>query len=102
VSGTSAEVGMGLHAFRDPAVSEDFGAVRLPIDVAQFHTYAVDWTPEKADFLVDGEQVQSSRLPPSYPMQMMLAVFDFPEQSTGDDGDAVPAFVVDYVRGYER
>jgi hypothetical protein len=102
VPGTSAEVGMGLHAFRDPAVTEDFEAVGLPIDVAEFHTYAVDWTTEKADFLVDGERVRSCRLPASYPMQIMLAVFDFPEQSSGDDGDAVPAFVVDYVRGYAR
>jgi hypothetical protein len=38
----SAVVGMGLHPFRDPAVREDFHAVRLPIDVAQFHSYAVD------------------------------------------------------------
>lgn len=27
---------MGLHAFRDPAVTEDFEAVRLPIDVSAF------------------------------------------------------------------
>jgi hypothetical protein len=33
-------------------------------------------------------------------MQMMLAVFDFPEQSTGDDAGAVPALVVDHLRGY--
>jgi hypothetical protein len=31
-------------------------------------------------------------------MQLMLAVFDFPEWSTGDDADAVPEFWVDYVR----
>jgi hypothetical protein len=33
-------------------------------------------------------------------MQMMLAVFDFPEKSTGADGDAEPALVVDYLRGF--
>jgi hypothetical protein len=33
-------------------------------------------------------------------MQMMLAVFDFPEQSTGADDDHVPSLVVDYLRGY--
>ena len=42
--GGSAAVGVGLHQFRDPAVAEDFEAVRLPIDVAELHTYAVDWT----------------------------------------------------------
>lgn len=98
----SAAVGMGLHAFRDPAVTEDFEAVRLPIDVAEFHTYAVDWTAEKADFLVDSELVRSCLSPPAYPMQMMVAVFDFPEKSTGDDADAVPELIVDYLRGYQR
>jgi hypothetical protein len=98
----SAGVGIGLHAFRDPAVVEDFEAVQLPIDVREFHLYAVDWSAEQADFLVDGELVRSCLRPPAYPMQMMLAVFDFPEWSTGDDADAVPELVVDYLRGYRR
>jgi Glycosyl hydrolases family 16 len=99
--GKSAEVGMGLHAFRDPAVREDFRAVRLPIDVAQFHTYAVDWTPDRAEFYVDDELVRTCPAPPSYPMQMMVAVFDFPDWSTGADANAVPAFIVDSLRGYD-
>ena len=41
-----------------------------------------------------------SPAPPTYPMQMMVAVFDFPDRSTGDDADAVPELVVDYLRGY--
>jgi hypothetical protein len=100
--GSSAAVGMGLHAFRDPATPEDFGAVRLPIDVAEFHTYAVDWTPARAVFLVDGQPTRECAAPPTYPMQMMIAVFDFPERSTGQDTAAVPELIVDYVRGYER
>jgi hypothetical protein len=102
VPGESAAVGVGLHAFRDPAVAEDFEAVRLDIDISRFHTYAVDWSPEQVEFLVDGEPVRRCRRPPAYPMQMMIAVFDFPEQSTGDDSGAVPALIVDRVRGYER
>ncbi|WP_369140720.1 glycoside hydrolase family 16 protein [Modestobacter versicolor] len=99
VPGESAAVGAGLHPFRDPAVADDFAAVRLPLDVAEFHTYAVDWTPERVDFLVDGARVRSAARPPWYPVQMMLAVFDFPERSTGDDTDAVPELVVDWIAG---
>lgn len=74
VPGQSAEVGMGLHSFRDPAVTEDFAVVTLPIDVANWRTFSVNW---------------------------MIAVFDFPERSLGaDDGD-VPALVIDYLRGQE-
>lgn len=101
-SGPSAEVGMGLRPFRDRAITNDFEAVRLPIDVADFHTYAVDWSPDRADFFVDGTLIRSCANPPAYPMQMMIAVFDFPQRSTGDDADAVPELVVDYLRGDER
>jgi hypothetical protein len=62
----------------------------------------VDWTTDRVDFLVDGQLTRSSANPPTYPMQMMIAVFDFAERSTGDDADAVPELVVDYLRGYER
>jgi hypothetical protein len=102
VAGQYAAVGMGLHAFRDPAVTEDFHAARLPIDVADFHTYTVDWTADKADFLVDGVPLRTCPNPPPYPMQLMLAVFDFPEKSDGTDAETVPALIVDCVRGYER
>jgi hypothetical protein len=100
--GVSAAVGMGLHPFRDPGVVEDFAAVRLPIDVAQFHTYAVDWSPERVDVLVDGALVRSATRPPWYPVQLMVAVFDFPDRSVGGDDDAVPELVVDWVRGTGR
>ena len=59
VAGKSTAVGLGLHAFRDPSVTEDFEAVRLPIDVADFHTYAVDWTADKVDFLIDDVLVRT-------------------------------------------
>ena len=39
----SAEVGMGLKKLRDPVLVHDFEAPRLTLDVADFHTYAVDW-----------------------------------------------------------
>jgi hypothetical protein len=102
VAGASAAVGMGLHPFRDPMIAEDFEATRLPIDIAEFHTYAVDWTPERVEFLVDGEPVRGCAQSPSYPMQMMIAVFDFPDRSTGNDSDIVPELIVDYLRGYTR
>jgi Glycosyl hydrolases family 16 len=102
VAGESTDVGMGMHAFRDPSAREDFEAVRLPIDLADFHTYAVDWTADEVDLLVDGVLVRRCPRPPRYPMQLMLAVFDFPEKSDGTDGDHVPALIVDWVREYQR
>jgi hypothetical protein len=101
VAGESAAVGMGLHSFRDPTVTEDFEAVPIPIEVGDFHTYAVDLRADSADFLVDGVRIRACSGPPAYPMQLMLAVFDFPKKSDGTDKEDVPTFVVDWVRGYQ-
>jgi len=95
----SAGVGMGFKAFRDPDLAQDFAAPRLPIDVAESHTYAVDRDADEAIFTVDGEEVRRCPRPPAYPLQLMLAVFDFPEWSTGDDADLVPSISVERVRG---
>jgi hypothetical protein len=95
----SCEVGMGIKAFRDPALTHDFDAPRLPIDVAGFHTYAVDWDEEVAAFSVDGEVVRRCPRPPTYPLQLMVAIYDFPEWSVGDDDHLVPQLVVDHIAG---
>jgi hypothetical protein len=95
----SCEVGMGIKAFRDPALTQDFDAPRLPIDPAEFHTYAVDWDADEAVFSVDGEPVRRCPRPPTYPMQAMIAVYDFPAWSVGGDDHLVPELVVDHVAG---
>jgi hypothetical protein len=95
----SAEVGVGIKAFRDPALTQDFAAPRLPIDVAEPHVYAVSWGAEQAEFTVDGTVVRRCPGPPTYPLQLMLAVFDFPQWSLGDDDHLVPRLVVDRVAG---
>ncbi len=95
----SCEVGVGIKAFRDPALTQDFDAPRLPIDPADPHTYAVDWDASEAVFSVDGEVVRRCPDPPSYPMQLMVAVFDFPQWSVGDDDHLVPELVVEHIAG---
>jgi hypothetical protein len=95
----SAEVGVGIKAFRDPALTQDFDSPRLPIDPADFHTYAVDWDGSEAVFSVDGEDVRRCPRPPTYPLQLMVAVYDFPQWSVGGDDHLVPELVVDHVAG---
>ncbi len=93
----SAEVGVGIKPFRDPALTDDFAAPRGPIDVTEPHTYAVAWGRREAVFTVDQREVRRCHGPPTYPMQLMLAVFDFPEWSVGDDHHLVPELVVEHV-----
>ena len=94
-----AAVGMGVHPFRDPRLVDDFAAPRPGIDVAGWHTYAVDWRPDGATFSVDGQVVREVALTPDYPLQSMVAVFDFPEKAVPGEPYVVPELVVDSFRG---
>lgn len=97
----SASVGMGLHKFRDPMLIEDFAAEPLPIDVAEFHTYAVDWRTGSLTFTVDGTPVKQVAQSPNYPVQLMIGVFDFPEKADPSATDVVvPELVVTHVHGH--
>ncbi|SDE22093.1 Glycosyl hydrolases family 16 [Blastococcus fimeti] len=98
----SAAVGTGIKAFRDPRLTEDFAAVPLPLDVAEFHDYAVDWTPGRLVFTVDGAVVRELDRAPDYPVQLMIGVFDFPARATGRAPGFVPELVVSAVRGTPR
>jgi hypothetical protein len=90
-------IGMGIKPIRDPALTWDFEAPHLAIDVAEPHVYAADWQPGRVDFLVDGEHVRSVEQAPGYPVQMMIAVFDFPAKAASAPSDHVPELAVDRV-----
>jgi glycosyl hydrolase family 16 len=95
----TAAVGSGLHAFRDPAIAEEWSAERMALDVREPHVYAVDWRPGRVDFLVDGERVRTVGQAPAYPMQMEIAVFDFPAKAASAPPGHVPLLAIDSVRG---
>ncbi|NED96242.1 glycoside hydrolase family 16 protein [Phytoactinopolyspora alkaliphila] len=99
VRDSSADVGIGLHRFRDPALSEEFSADPLGLDVTEFHTYGVDWRPGSLAFLVDDEVVRRCDQAPDYPMQLMIGLFDFPAKATGGVHTSAPELVVSHVRG---
>jgi hypothetical protein len=97
--GRSAEVGMGIKRLRDPALVHDFAAPRLPVDVSDWHEYAARWDHDEAVFSVDGEHVRTCVNPPTYPLQVMIAVFDFPAWSHGGDDHLEPAYEIDWISG---
>jgi hypothetical protein len=99
LDGGTAAVGNGLHAFRDPALHEEFSAPRRDLDVSAFHRYAVDWRADGVDFLVDGTTVRRSQQSPAYPMLLVLAVFDFPDRAVPGHAEPVPELVVRTVTG---
>jgi hypothetical protein len=98
-----AAVGVGVHPFGDPRIVDDFSSETIPIDARDFHVYAADWTPENVTFFVDGEAVKTVGQSPTYPMQLMLSIYEFPP-AEGDErtGPYPKAFIVDYVRAYRE
>jgi hypothetical protein len=102
VTADSVGVGMGVHPFRDPAIRDEFSVEAIAMDPGEFHLYAAEWTPEHVAFFVDHRLVKTVQQSPSYPMQFMLGIYEFP-----NDGQATPLthpypkqFIVDTFRGY--
>ena len=96
----SAAVGSGIKRFRDPSLTQEFDAPRLPIDVAEHHVYAAEWQPGRVDFSVDGDHVKTAEQAPDYPMLMIVALFDFPAHDAAVEYEGhVPQLAVDHVRG---
>lgn len=111
----SAAVGMGVHPFADPHITDDFETVELGGDATDFHVYAAEWTPDDITFSIDGTPVKTVRQSPQYPMQLMLGIYRFPLDHDHDGEEFAeqlihapdpdvhpPELVVDYVRGYRR
>jgi hypothetical protein len=48
---------------------------------------------------VDGAEVRRIGQSPSYPVQLMLAVFDFPGKARPGEDVPVPELIVSHVRG---
>jgi Glycosyl hydrolases family 16 len=93
-----ADVGIGIKSFADPALEDAFAPERLALDVAGFHTYAVNWRPDSVRFLVDGRQIRRIHQAPDYPLQLELGVFQFPDRPAGPDDPEIPELVVSHVR----
>ncbi|HEY0215351.1 MAG TPA: glycoside hydrolase family 16 protein, partial [Cellulomonas sp.] len=88
----TAAVGSGVHPFRDPALREDFTVPVRALDLAGWHRYAVAWEPDRLTFSIDGVVTRVVDQAPRYPVQLILAVFEFPDDATGPA--LVPELVV--------
>lgn len=95
-------VGMGVHPFGDPAITEDFEQVAVPIDACEFHDYAALWTGDGVAFYVDRRLTKVTDQAPSYPMQVMLSVYEFADgREPPSPAEQYPkTFEVAWLRGY--
>ena len=97
VDATRAKVGMGIHPWHDPALTEDFEKIDLIGDATRPHTYSVEWMPGLTRFYIDDALVKTSAQAPDYPMQLMLDVYEFEP-----GGEYPKRFDVEFLRGWTR
>lgn len=101
VADERAAVGVGVHPFGDPQLTDDFSQELVEIDARDFHVYATEWTPREVVFFVDGDAIKTVDQSPAYPMQLMLSIYEFPVTEKDETTTPYPkTFTVDYVRGY--
>lgn len=94
-------VGVGVKAQHDPRLRTDFQKVRVDGDLTQMHDYAVEWTPDRLRFFIDGRWVRTVAQAIGYPVQLMLDIYEFPRGDGTRDLSALPHVLrVERVRTY--
>ena len=102
VTPTGARVGMGVRAWADPALTDAFTQEPVAIDVREMHDYAVEWTPDRVAFYVDERLVRIVPQSPSYPMELLLNIYEFRDSAAPPSGLAAypKVFRVERFRGW--
>ena len=100
----SAAIGMGVRPHHDPALVDEFEQVSVAMDVREFHTYSVDWTPDYIAHYVDDRLVKVGRQSIAYPLQFLLGIYEFADgPEPPSPAAAYPkVFEVDWFRGYRE
>ena len=94
-------VGVGVKSQNDPRLHTDFEKIRVDGDLAGFHDYAVEWTPDGLRFFIDHRWVKTVTQTIDYPMQLMLDIYEFPRADGTRDLAALPHVLrVDRVRTF--
>ena len=93
-------VGMGVHPFNDPAITDDFDRVRVEGDLTRLPRLrrGVDAGAASASSSTVGSCARRPSAP-DYPLQLMLDIFHFPP-SEGAAGRYPKEFQVQRVRGF--
>jgi hypothetical protein len=98
-----SRVDYGILRWDDPTLREECHEDFLEMNAAEYHVYAVEWTPTHVDFYVDNVKLRRVQQSPQYPMQFMLGVYERPHETLERDRDVSFPRVceVDYFRGYQ-
>ncbi|GMQ31530.1 glycoside hydrolase family 16 protein [Algoriphagus confluentis] len=103
VEGNKAVIGYGIRKFQDPELQDAFFEETFELDVTEFHTYGMEWTQEEVSFYIDGKQIRTIGQSPQYPMQLMLNIYEIPQENSDRKPENYPQkFTVDYVKVFQK
>jgi beta-glucanase (GH16 family) len=101
-----------IHYFKDGKHRSNHGSLQTDRPFDDFHTYAIEWTPDRIDFFFDEKKYQSADLSaadeagnnPFRAPQYLLLNFALGGSWGGpvDDANLPQQFVIDYVRVYQQ
>ncbi len=69
---------VGVKAHHDPRLVTDLRDVALAMDATEPHVYAAAWDAEGVRVSIDGTEVYRTDQALSYPLQLMLDLWEFP------------------------
>jgi hypothetical protein len=92
----------GIKAHHDPRLREDMRDVALDLDATEWHTYGAEWTGDVTRIYVDDILVRTVQQGISYPLQLMVDLFEFPADGPRDPASYPKVGDVAAVRGHTR
>lgn len=98
--GAASVVRTGIKAHHDPRLVTDVSDVVVPIDATEPHTYAAQWDAQGARISVDGRLVKATRQSLTYPLQLMIDLFEFRDDGPHDPAGYPKSAVVHSVVGH--
>jgi len=90
----------GVKSVNDPRLRTDVVDVELPIDAAEPHLYSADWSEDGVVLSLDGAVVHRVAQWLPYPLQLMIDLFEFPEEGPRDPAAYPRTARVHHVRGH--
>jgi hypothetical protein len=101
-SGTDrSTVRLGVKAHHDPRLRTEMVDLVLDLDTTSEHVYAAEWSSRGVRFYIDDRHVHTVEQSSTYPLQLMVDLFEFPTDEQRQAADYPKSAEVRGVRGYE-
>jgi hypothetical protein len=94
-------VRLGVKAHHDPRLRTDMVDLVLDLDTTTEHVYAAEWDSRHVRFYLDDRHVHTVEQGLTYPLQLMVDLFEFPEDDQRESVRYPKSAQVRGVRGYE-